>query len=53
LRGKYGGKRARRNMERANRVDQVDRVDVNHGNMVPLVQNNGNAVALVQTGKAK
>jgi thiazole synthase len=29
-------------------LDQVDRVDVKHGNMVPSVHNHGNAVALVQ-----
>ncbi len=35
-------------VEQADRVDQVDRVDVKHGNMVPSVHNNGNMVASVQ-----
>jgi hypothetical protein len=34
-------------LERPDRVDQVDRVDVNARNMVPSVHNHGNTVALV------
>ncbi len=33
-------------------MDQVDRVDVMHGNTVPSVHNHGNTVALVQRGQA-
>ena len=31
----------------ADHLDQVDSVDVNHGNMVPSVHNHGKTVALI------
>ncbi len=37
-------------MERADHVDQVDHVDVKHGNAVPSVHNHGNTVASVHSG---